>query len=364
MSANGKNDETITPPEATEPAPSTGGSKVSAGSGGALSALALILALSAAGFSVYQWYRDRGSDNALRGELAQRLAEMEVRNKEAGARAAQAAAALSEAEIKLGRLEAKLAESQSQQSALESLQLELSRNRDEWLLADVEQSVMLASQQLQVAGNVRAALIGLESAEIWLQRMDQPRYGALRRVLVRDIEKLKALPLVDVPGISARIDDVIAKIDKLQLAMDARVRPEAAGNATPALAPETPAWERMLREAWNELRQLVRVQRTGAQDATLLAPEQAYFLRENLKLRLLGARVALLVRDDKAYQTDMQAALEGLERHYDMRDDAVVAAATTLRKLKSARIRLEVPDITETLEALRSLRLPRAKPRT
>lgn len=326
-----------------------------------LAALALIVAVAAAGFGLYQWHRDRGADDALRGELARRLADMETRNKEAAARSAQATAALRDAEIKLGMLEAKLAESQNQQIALEALHQELSRNRDEWALADIEQSVLLASQQLQVAANVRAALIGLENAEARLQRMDQPRYGALRRVLARDIERLKALPLVDVQGISARINDVIAGVDKLQLAMDARVRSEAA-STPPTAETGTPAWERMLREAWQELRQLVRVQRTGPQEAVLLAPEQAFFLRENLKLRLLGARVALLVRDGKGYQGDLLAALAALERHFDMRDSAVGAAAASLRKLQSAQVEVDVPEITETLQALRNLRLPRAKP--
>ena len=334
-----------------------------AASGGTLAALALVVALAAMGVSAYQWYQDRGADDALRGELARRLADMEARNKEAGARAAQAASALREAETKLGVFESRLADSQSQQVALETLQQELSRNRDEWALADIEQSLLLASQQLQVAGNVRAALIAMENAETRLQRMDQPRYAALRRVLARDIERLKALPLVDVYGISARLDDAIAAVDKLQLAMDARIRPEVSRQA-PAAPAEAPAWQRMLREAWHELRQLVRVQRTtGAQDAALLAPEQALFLRENLKLRLLGARVSLLVRDSKGYQADLLAAAAMLERYFDMSEGQVAATAATLRKLKSQQVQVDVPDITDTLEALRKLRLPpRTKP--
>src|SRR5690606_2409662 len=119
------------------------------------------------------------------------------------------------------------------------------------------------------------------------------RYNTLRRALQRDIEKLKMLPLADIYGTVARIDDVIAAIDRLPLAMDSRVRSDSAPAETAA---DLPAWERLLREAWSELRQLVRVQRTGAEDPALLPPEQAFFLRENIKLRLVAARVALLSR--------------------------------------------------------------------
>lgn len=321
--------------------------------------LALVLALAAVGFTGYQWVRDRGNDDALRRELAGRLADMEARNKDALLRTGQATAALKEAEIKLGMLEAKLAESQSQQIALETLYQELSRSRDEWTVAEIEQSVLLASQQLQIAGNVHAALIGMENAETRLKRMDQPRYGALRRVLSRDIERLKALPLIDVYGTSAKIDEVLAAIEKLPLAMDARARPEASV-ATPAPA-ELPGWERLLRGIWQELRQLVRVQRVDRQDTGLLAPEQSFFLRENMKLRLLGARVALLARDTKSYQADLRTALTMLERHFDIRDSAVTTAAATLRKLQGAPVRVDAPDLTETLEVLRKLRVSRAK---
>lgn len=328
--------------------------------GSTLPALALIVALGAAGFTAFQWYQDRGEESVLRSELARRLADMETQNKEAALRVQQAAQALRETEVKVGVLEAKLAESQNQQVALEALYQELSRNRDEWAFADIEQSVLLASQQLQIAANVRTALIGLENVEARLQRMDQPRYNALRRALTRDIERLKALPLVDVYGTGARIDDAIAAIERLPLAMDARARADVPP-ASPAPAAEVPAWERVLREAWRELRQLVRVQSVDVQDAALLAPEQAFFLRENLKLRLLGARIALLSRDGKSYQDDLQAALSALQRHFDARDISVITTIAALRKLQSAQVQMELPDLQETLEALRKLRVPRAK---
>lgn len=332
-----------------------------AGGGSALPALALIVALGAAGFTAYQWYQDRGEESVLRSELARRLAGMETQNKDSALRVQQAAQALRDTEVKVGVLEAKLAESQNQQVALEALYQELSRNRDEWAFADIEQSVLLASQQLQIAANVRTALIGLENVEARLQRMDQPRYSALRRALTRDIERLKALPLVDVYGTGARLDDAIAAIDRLPLAMDARARPDAVAATPAAPAVEVPAWERVLREAWRELRQLVRVQSVDVQDAALLAPDQTFFLRENLKLRLLGARIALLSRDGKSYQDDLQAALTALQRHFDARDSSVIATTAALRKLQSAQVQIELPDLQETLEALRKLRVPRAK---
>lgn len=347
----------------SSPSPADAAAIPAAGAGpssrGLLPRAAVALALASALLSGYHWFTDRGNDDALRREFAQRLAEMEARNKEASTGVAQAAAALREAEVKLGVLESKLAESQSQQIALESLYQELVRNRDEWFFADIEQSVLLASQQLQIAGNVRAALIGLENAEARLQRLDQPRYAQLRRTLARDIERLKALPLADVYGNSARLDEAIAGIDRLPLAMDARARPDKPAAEPPAK--DLSGWERGLRELWQELRQLVRIQTTGVQDAALLAPEQVFFLRENLKLRLVSARLALLTRDSKSYQVDLRAALAALDSHFDRKDPAVAATIGALRKLQAAQLQVDMPDLAETLEALRKLRLPRSK---
>lgn len=346
----------------TSPAPAaTTAAAPAAGSAGQdrLPLLALAVAVVAAVFTAYQWFDGRGSDDTLRRELARRLAEMETQNKESASRATQVATALREAEVKLGVLEAKLAESQSQQIALETLYQELSRNRDEWAFSEIEQSVLLASQQLQVAANVRAALIGLENADARLQRIDQPRYAGLRRALARDIERLKGLPPVDVFGASVRLDDVIGRIDRLPLAMDARARPEQAAPAEST--GNAPGWQRMLREVWQELRQLVRVQRTGVQEAALLAPEQAFFLRENLKLRLVSARVALLSRDTTSYQADIGAALSALETYFENKDAAVIATMATLQKMQAAQLQVDIPDLAESLEALRKLRQPRAK---
>ena len=92
-------------------------------------------------------------------------------------------------ETKLGLLEAKLAESQSQQLALEELYQELTRNRDEATLEEVEQLLLIANQQLQLASNVKAALIAMQEADARLQRIDRPNYP-VRKILAKDMDVL------------------------------------------------------------------------------------------------------------------------------------------------------------------------------
>jgi uroporphyrin-III C-methyltransferase len=321
---------------------------------------ALLVALLALVLLAFEWQANRGTVKSLRLEVAKRLAESDTFNKESRLIAEQAREGASDAQVKLGVLESRVSESQSQQIALESLYQELSRNRDEWAFAEIEQSLLIASQQLQLAGNVKGALIALQNADARLQRMDRPQLTALRKAISRDIDRLQALPYVDMVGMSVRLDNIIAVVNSLPLAME--VRPsESAATETPREV-EVNAWKRFWREAWGELKQLVRVQHMDRPEVPLLAPEQAFFLRENLKLRLLGARLALLSRDQASYKADLKSAREWIVKYYDTREKSVGSMLNTLRNLHESDINIEMPDISATLDSLRNLRVTRERP--
>lgn len=325
-----------------------------------ISLAAGLLALVALVLLGTQWYSSRGAVEGLRLEVAQKLAEADSLNKESRVIAEQSRQASSEAQVKLGVLESRLAESQSQQIALEALYQELSRNPDEWAYAEIEQSLLIASQQLQLAGNVKAALIALQNADARLQRMARPQLTALRKALNRDIDRLKALPHVDTVGIAVKLDNVIAAVDTLPLLIEVRP-PEAAAVQAPG-EQQAGAWRRFWREAWTEMKQLMRVQNMDRPDMPLLSPGQTYFLRENLKLRLLGARLALLSRDHASYKSDLKAGREWIAKYYDTREKSVSNALATLRNLHEADLSIELPDISNTLDVLRNLRLARERP--
>lgn len=322
-------------------------------------AIALLVALFTLAAAAWQWFDQRVQLETLRQELARKLADADLQSKESRLVSQQVREATKEAQVKIGVLEAKLAESQSQQIALESLYQELSRNRDEWAYAEIEQSLLIASQQIQLAGNVRTALIALQNADARLQRMERPQLTPLRKAINRDIERLKAVPYVDTVGISARLDALVSAVDTLPLAME--VRPIAETSTSHAANAESNAWMRFWREAWTDAKQLVRIQHMDKPDVPLLAPTQGFFLRENLKLRLIGARLALLTRDQTSYKDDLDAARKWLARYYDTRDKAVTNTLATLRTLHESEINIQLPDISGTLDALRGYRATRER---
>jgi uroporphyrin-3 C-methyltransferase len=315
----------------------------------------LLLALAAVALAGWQWFDARRNLAVLEHEVAKRLGEVDALGRDARAVAAQSRDTMGDVSARLGQLEARMFETQNQRLALESLYRDLSRSRDEWTLAEVEQVVLIANQQLQLAGNVKAALIALETADARLARMDRPQLTALRRVINQDMERLKAAPYVDVVGMALRLDNVMIQIDTLPLAMDQRPaqanpEPESAGAGF---------WQRLWREGKRDLRDLIRIQNMEKPEVPLLTPDQAFFLRENLRVRLLGARLSLLANDEASFKTDLKAASEWLARYYDGGDKTVAAAQATLRQLLRSDIGGHLPDISASLDAVRNFKLVR-----
>lgn len=354
-----------TPPaESAPPAEARVSESAAPASGAAASGtsapLGLLAAFAAVALAIggWQWYDSRTQVAALKDELSRRLADAEARNKDAATTAHGASERVRELSVKVEALESGLAESQNQQVALEALYQQLSRNSDEWALAEIEQTLMIAQQQLQLAGNVKAAILALQNADMRLQRLDRPQLAALRTVIERDIERLRVAPHVDVTGLTAKIDALVSAVDSLPLAMQTR---------PPAEPPPQPdnegsnVFARLAREMWQDLRDLVRIQTIDKPELPLLDPSQAFFLRENLKLRLLSARIALLQRDEATYRSDLQSARLWLERFYDARDRNLAATLSALRQLSEARIGLNVPDINASLNAVRDYKLTREK---
>ncbi|HEX8013373.1 MAG TPA: uroporphyrinogen-III C-methyltransferase [Casimicrobiaceae bacterium] len=313
--------------------------------------IALAVAIAAA------WIDARNRDRQLRLEVAQHLAQVDATEKVTRETLNVAQDDLRDAQAKIALLESRLAESQSQQAALEALYRELAPSRDEWALTEVEQVLLLASQQLQVAANVSSALAALQVADAKLQRLDRPQFVPLRRAIGRDMDRLKAVPFVDVPGLSLRLDQAIAAVDSLPLALEERL---------PAPAPEAPpkdesAWRRFLREAGQEVRQLIRIENVDRPEAPLLTPSQQFFLRENLKLRLLAARFDLLFRDQANFRADLSAADQWLKKYFDTRSKPVQSQLTLLKGLRSTEMTIELPGLAGSLDAVRVLQIQREK---
>ena len=319
-----------------------------------------------------------------------KVAELEIvkRQEDSGTQAAEARllarqseAAARETAAKVALLEARVAETSLQRSQLEELIQSLSRSRDENVLSDVEAALRLALQQSAITGSAEPLLSALRQADERLARYQQPRMDRVRRAVLQDLDRVKAAGAVDIQSLAIRIDETVRAVDDLPLlaAIDRRgARRESASRTAGDRASDTgsgtasataPArgasaaggagpewldrqWRSMLHQVWSEVRDLVRVTRVESPEAALLAPEQAFFLRENLKLRLLNARLALLSRQFDTVQADLREAQASLDRYFDKGSRRVELAREQLRQVAQQARQVTVPRPDATLAAL------------
>jgi uroporphyrin-3 C-methyltransferase/uroporphyrinogen III methyltransferase/synthase len=326
----------------------------------ALAVLAVLLAL--------QTWSSHSRINSLRKDMAQSLQKGNAVNAETAALAREVSDTAKELQIKVGVLESRQSEAQSQTLALEQLYQDLSKNRDEWALTEIEQVLSTASQQLQLAGNVQGALIALQNADRSLSRSDKPQFLNIRRAIGADIERLKAMPAVDLAGVALRLDNVIAHVETLPMLSDEKPLLPAApvrstrGKAAAQAEPEnltlvqrvTQTWRNWSQEMWDDVRQLVRVRSVETPEALMLSPTESFFVRENLKLRLLNARLALLSRNEATFRDDLNSAQDILLKYFDTRARVTQSAQAALRQVQANNLAIEMPTLSESLNAVRN----------
>ena len=308
---------------------------------------------------VWQWLDGRRAIGDMQQQLAKKIAEMDGGSKANQMLLAQSQDQARDLSAKVLMLETRYAEAQNQRAALENLYDDLSVSRDETALAEVEQMLLIADQQLQLSANVKAALIAMQSADARLQRMNRPAFNGMRKAISQDMDKLRALPSIDITAINFQINNLIASVDDLPLAFQQRLASEPVALPQP-LQDET-AWQKLLREIWQEARQLVRIENTDSAEIPLLPPNQEFFLRENLKLRLLLARIALLSRDANSYSQELKTAQLWAKRHFGGKAKQNVRMLAGLKKLAAYDISIALPDISPSLQAVRNFRLTRNK---
>jgi uroporphyrin-III C-methyltransferase len=288
----------------------------------------------------------------IQEQLARQSQDAGTNAVEARTLARQAQEIARETATRQSLIESRLNEVSLQRTQIEELMQSLSRSRDENLVVDIESSLRLAQQQAQLTGSVEPLLAELRSADKRLDRAAQPRLTRVRAAIARDIDRVRAASVTDVPGLLVKLEELIRQVDDLPLV-------NAVGNAAAQAAPPRPAaskplvwWERLLEDVRGEARSLVRVSRIDQPEAVLVAPDHAFFLRENLKLKLLNARLGVLARQVDSARADVTSALAALRKYFDPASRKTQVAVALLQQVQTQLRTVDLPRIDETLAVL------------
>lgn len=290
---------------------------------------------------------------SMQEQLARQSADSLAQATEARTLARQAQETVRDTAARLALAETRVGEVALQRSQLEELMQSLSRSRDENLVVDIESAVRLALQQAQVTGNTEPLLAALKAGDQRIARAAQPRLAPLQRAIQRDADRIRSSASSDSGEALQKLDELMRSVDDLPVLNEVAVR---GGSASPwpaeAIAADAPWWERAWLAVRQEARSLVRVGRIDRPEAVLLAPDQAFFLRENLKLKLLNARLALLSRQVETTRTELATVAATLNKYFDPASRRTQAAATLLQQLQAQVRSTTPPRIDDTLAAL------------
>lgn len=303
--------------------------------------------------------------STIQETLARQSQDASAQAIEARTIARQAQEQVTEASARLTVQETRVSEVALQRSQLEELMQSLSRSRDENLVVDIESGLRLAQQQAQLTGSLEPLIAALKSAQQRIERAAQPRLAPVQRAITRDLERIASASVADTAGLLGRLDDLVRQVDDLPLQnavaqAAATRRMNARGAMPPSSEAPAPAdqtwWQALLQRSWevvrDEARDLVRVSRIDQPEAILVSPDQAFFLRENLKLKLLNARLGLLARQSESARADLAAASAALNKYFDPASRRTQSAATVLQQAQAHMKTAEQPRLDETLSAL------------
>jgi uroporphyrin-3 C-methyltransferase len=314
---------------------------------GLLSLLALVMAL-------ILWQKL----SLMQEQLARQSADAGQLSMQANSLAKNAQDLANETAARVALLDTRLSEVALQRTQLEELIQSLSRSRDENMVVDIESALSLAQQQAELTGSVQPMLAALQSAQKRLSKLAQPRLSPVLRAIQHDIDRIQSVSITDTPTLLNKLDELVLLVEELPLLNS------VGSNSKAAPAPGKPlahAWEQawqsgqwsvLAGHVWQELSQLVRVSRVDQPEAVLLSPEQSFFARENLKLRLLNARLGLLARQTNASRSDLQLAERDIQRFFDVSGRKGQTTLSLLKQTQNQMRQTDLPRLDQSLAAL------------
>jgi uroporphyrin-3 C-methyltransferase len=320
--------------------------------------LALVLVLINLVALAWLWMNTRQRFNEIEKTLSRKLEQHQAVNQQSLALAKQADDRSVKTQAQTILIEQKLAESRDQQEVLQTLYNQLAENREMRAVAEVEQLVTIANQQLQLSGNVKSALLALQAADQQLEPLNLPRATQLREVLGNEIEKLRQFPQVDLMLMAAQLESLSALCANLPLISERLPTLDKIEAQQQHLKmSHLSQLQAFAYNVWADIQNLVTVERIDKPEPPLLSADHQFYLRENLKLRLLSARIALMQHDEVSYNADLKTISQWLNQYYDVKHPNALKALNLLGKLSDHHIGIELPQLNESLAAISRYKL-------
>lgn len=347
----------------------------------------LLVALVAAGSA---WFLQKRFEHTGR-EIANQVQGLTSQLNEARQDSTQALGLAQSQSRRIAQLEQEQLETKNQFAALEQLWAGANKGMEDVMLAnDVDRLLTTANQQLRLAGNVNNAIVTLEAAQSLLVRADRARFAGVQRAISLDLDRLRAVPLIDITQLSSRLETLSALVARAPLllpdaaasviaseAQSVQRVPAPSGSAqapSPVMTSEQQAWWQLALDKsilWSksaaamvvrEFAGVVSIQRVSDASALMMSPEQGALLRANLRTRVLTAQMALLMNQAPVWRAELAQVQQSLVSRFDPKATDTIAALRLVQELAAIQIAANLPSIKDSLSALESVRSSEPSP--
>jgi len=236
-------------------------------------------------------------------------------------------------------------------AALQNITEKLGRNSIAWRMAEVEYLLTVANHRLTLAQDRQTAINVFETADSRLEAIADPSLLKVRKEIASELTALRAMPTVDIPGLALQIGSLAETVEQLPLMDQKRLAVVSEKRESAASV----KWQEIPTVVWNDIKSLVQVRRHQQPTEPLLPPQQAWFLYQNLQLKLEQARLAVLKQNTAVFAQSLEEVSQWLSSYFETESAAVVSMQKTVKNLRTIELQPIIPDVSGSLRELRSV---------
>ncbi|WP_424408263.1 uroporphyrinogen-III C-methyltransferase [Pasteurella sp. PK-2025] len=259
----------------------------------------------------------------------------------------------------------KLAQLQNELSikeqAISGLQIQINRlasaakqaQPNDWLLSEADFLLNNALRKLILDNDVDTSISLLKLADEVLTKVSDPRVISVRAALNNDLKQLLDVNNVDQNAIMQRLSQLTTMLDEMTV-LDVNFA-DSDANST-QLSDSIQDWkENAEKSATSFLNHFIRITPRNVDDKALLAPNQDIYLRENIRLRLQIAIMAVPRQQDELYKQSLETVASWVRSYFDTNTDVAQTFLKNLDELAEQSIYIDAPSQLSSLNVLDKL---------
>lgn len=225
-------------------------------------------------------------------------------------------------------------------------------------LAEVDYLLRLADAKLKLERNVATARLALDVAQQRLKAINESSMAPVQTMLGEAIASLRGVKPPDLSALSHKLGEMEKAVGDLPLRItssipDIKNRVKPAATATVSTDADLSWWDRTSEAVWNQFKGIVVIRRARSDAPPLIAMEEEFFLRQNLRLELETLRMALLRGDAEVYQDSYERVSHWTQTYFDTQDARAATFLAELKALQTVEFNPYIPDLTGLNQAFR-----------